>query len=188
MTHAALLADLLPPLAYDPRAPRLAAALASEGAALDLALANALRVLAAITPDGEPNLLPDWERVLGLPDTCAAALDASTTTRIAAALDKIRRSGGLSRQYFIDLAASLGTAIQIDEYTQYTVESSVMDPLAAADAQYYAHITRPTANPPRAYTVLDDVATPLVIYQPGVIECLFERLKPAHVKLLWSYI
>lgn len=185
--HAELLADLLPPVAYDPRAPRLAAGLAADGDALDAALASAARVLAAITPDGDTAMLPDWERVLGLPDVCTAGLDSSVTSRIAAALDKIRRGGGLSRQYFLDLAAAAGYSITITEYLPYTVLGTVADPINDTDTQYYWQVSLPAAVPPRPITVLDDVETPLVIYQPGVVECLFNRLKPAHTAIIWEY-
>ena len=62
-SHADLLKALLPPVSYDLAGPAIAAQLEAEGAALDDALAASLRVLSAITPDGDTGLLPDWERV-----------------------------------------------------------------------------------------------------------------------------
>lgn len=185
--HADLLKALLP-RAYEPTAAGLAAQLGTEGAALDDALAAGLRVLAAITPDGDTELLPDWERVYGLPDACLADIDSSVSSRVASVIDKIRRGGGLSRQFFIDLAAALGYAISIIEFSPFTVSSPVTYPLHDTDSQYYWQVTLPTATPPRPFSVLDSVMTPLVVYQTGLLECLLQKLKPAHTELLFAYI
>lgn len=187
MSHSALLKSLLPPVSYDPVAPGLASQLGAEGAALDDALTASLRVLAAITPDGDTGLLPDWERVYGLPDACLADVDSSVSSRVAAVIDKIRRGGGLSRQFFIDLAAALGYVISITEFVPFTVVSKVTDALYDTDSRYYWRVNLATAAPPRAFTVLDSVTTPLVIYQTGLIECLLQKLKPAHTELLFAY-
>lgn len=185
--HANLLKSLLPPVSYDPYGPAISAQLDADGAALDDALAAGLRVLAAITPDGDTELLPDWERVYGLPDACLADIDSSVTSRVAAVIDKIRRGGGLSRQFFIDLAAALGYTISITEFSPHTVVSPVTYPLYDTDSQYYWQVNLATDTPPRPITVLDSVTTPLVVYQTGLLECLLQKLKPAHTELLFAY-
>src|SRR5512139_2621839 len=187
VNHADLLKTLLPLVSYDPAGPAISAQLGTEGAALDDALATGLRVLAAITPDGDTGLLPDWERVYGLPDACVADVESSVTSRVSAVIDKIHRGGGLSRRFFIDLSAALGYAISITEFMPHTVVSPVSYPLYDTDSQFYWQVTLPAASPPRQITVLDDVATPLVIYQTGLLECLLQKLKPAHTELLFAY-
>lgn len=186
--HASLLKALLPPVSYDPMGPAISAQLDAEGAALDDALAASLRVLATITPDGDTELLPDWERVYGLPDACLADIDSSVSSRVAAVIDKIRRGGGMSRQFFIDLAAALGYAISIVEFSPFTVSSLVTYPLYDVDSQYWWQISLPTATPPRPFSVLDSVMTPLVVYQTGLLECLLQKLKPAHTELQFVYV
>lgn len=187
MNHADLLKTLLPPVSYDPMGRAISAQLDAEGAALDDALATSLRVLATITPDGDTELLPDWERVYGLPDACLADVESSVSSRIAAVIDKIRRGGGLARQYYIDLAAALGYAITITEFSPHTVSSPVTYPLYDTDSQYYWQVNLATATPPRPISVLDSVTTPLVVYQTGLLECLLQKLKPAHTELLFAY-
>jgi uncharacterized protein YmfQ (DUF2313 family) len=186
-SHADLLKALLPPFSYDLAGPAIAAQLEAEGAALDDALAASLRVLSAITPDGDTGLLPDWERVYGLPDACLADVESSVSSRVAAVIDKIRRGGGLSRQFFIDLAAALGYAITITEFAPLTVSSPVTYSVYDTDSQYYWQVNLATDTPPRPITVLDSVTTPLVVYQTGLLECLLHKLKPAHTELLFAY-
>ncbi len=186
--HADLLKTLLPPVSYDLAGPEISAQLDAEGSALDDAWATALRVLAAITPDGDAQLLPDWERVYGLPDACLADVESSVSSRIAAVIDKIRRGGGLSRQFFIDLAAALGYAITITEFSPHTVISPVTYPLYDIDSQYYWQVTMSSATPPRLRTVIDSVTTPFVVYQTGLLECLLQKLKPAHTELQFVYV
>lgn len=185
--HADLLKSLLPPVSYDPAGHAIVAQLEAEGAALDDAWAASLRVLATITPDGDTQLLPDWERVYGLPDACMADIESSVSSRVAAVIDKIRRGGGLSRQFFIDMAAALGYAITIDEFVPFTVSSLVTGALYDTDSQYYWRVNLATATPPRPFTVLDSVTTRLVVYQTGLLECLLQKLKPAHTELLFAY-
>lgn len=185
--HAELLKTLLPPVSYDSTAPGLAAQLRAEGDVLDAALGAALRVLAAITPDGDVELLPDWERVYGLPDTCLSGIDSTVALRIQAVVGKIRRAGGLSRQFFIDLAAEFGYAITVDEFSVHTVDSTVDEPLRDEDWIFRWQVNLATETPPRDATVDDSVDTPLTVFQGGALECILSKLKPAHTELLFNY-
>jgi len=60
-------------------------------------------------------LLLDWERVAGLPDKCLTNLDTVAQRRLNVA-SKLTTAGGQSRQYYIDYAAALGWAIEINEF------------------------------------------------------------------------
>ncbi len=111
MSHAALLTALMPPVSYDPTGPKLQAELLADGNALDAALQKADGLLGAITPYFAGELLPDWERVLGI----TPPSDASYQQRVNTAAAKVAQVGGLSIPYFKQLAASLGYTINIDE-------------------------------------------------------------------------
>ncbi|MGK3122922.1 YmfQ family protein [Candidatus Pantoea formicae] len=111
MSYRDLLARLLPPVAYHPDAPRINAELTAEGNAFDTAEAIAEKVLAAVTPFGADELLTDWERVLAL----TPATGDTWQQRLSRVLIKLAETGGLSREYFIRLAGSLGYTITIDE-------------------------------------------------------------------------
>ena len=102
---------------------RLFAAFAQEFARID---ARATSVLAEAPPWLSVELLPDWERVLGLPAT------GSVSDRQLAVGAKILDQGGCSIDYMKSLATLLGYDIEITEYLPWRCGiSSVADPLVS---------------------------------------------------------
>src|SRR4029077_1007547 len=65
-------------------------------------------------------LLPDWERNWGLPDPCYKS-PQTYAERIEALIMRMTMVGAQSRQFFIDLAASIGYTITITEYRTFVV-------------------------------------------------------------------
>lgn len=115
MNHAELLKISLPPVTYDPKAKHLAIELDAEGKALDRALENARIVREGVVPNAGP-LLEDWERVLGLPSPCSAALGLTRNQRLNAVKAKINEGGTFNKAKAIELAAALGYSIVIEEH------------------------------------------------------------------------
>jgi uncharacterized protein YmfQ (DUF2313 family) len=65
-------------------------------------------------------LLPDWERVLGLPDPCLRRPSDDLAERRALVLSKLaQRPGRQDRAYYIEIAAALGYDIHITEYRPF---------------------------------------------------------------------
>jgi len=60
-------------------------------------------------------LLPDWERNWGLPDPCYTA-PLTIAERQFALVQRMTMLGAQSREFFIELAASIGYTITISEY------------------------------------------------------------------------
>jgi len=112
MSHADLLARLLPPVSYDTTGPRLTAQLTGDGNALDAALVSGDVIL---SPDpwlfGGEVFLADWERLYQItpPD------GATVAQRQAIVLARINATGGLSIGYFENLLTSMGYEVVIDE-------------------------------------------------------------------------
>ncbi len=59
-------------------------------------------------PPTSAGLLPDWERVLGLPEPCFPVAQTIAERRMAVREKLRRRPGGQSRAYFYELAERLG--------------------------------------------------------------------------------
>lgn len=94
---------------------QLLAAMAKGLADVD---ARADDLVAESDPRSALEMLPDWERVTGLPDDCS--LDADTLQeRRAAVVAKLRSTGGQSVAYFQALAESLGYEVVITEYRPF---------------------------------------------------------------------
>lgn len=85
--------------------------LAISARILDAVQASADSLLTDSFADAAVALLPDWERVLGLNPRSEDPL----AYRRSQVIRKIRERGGLSRAYFIRLAAALGYEIDIIE-------------------------------------------------------------------------
>lgn len=71
-------------------------------------------LIAETDPRSTTELLPEWERVLGLPDECSI-LSATLPARRQSAHYKLTGVGGLDAASIIRAAAVLGYTITIDE-------------------------------------------------------------------------
>lgn len=65
--------------------------------------------------------LDDWERVLGLPDEDVLTIPVTDAERRVAIVQKVVRTGGQSRAYFIGLALACGFGVFIDDAYGLTV-------------------------------------------------------------------
>lgn len=137
-------------------------------------------------------LLGDWERAFGLPDPCIPVVQTLPERR-AALVQKMTLLGGQSRAFFTAIAASLGYAITITEYVPFQFGLSSFGG------------THGRFNPPNFRFVWSVAITGqrLSRFQFGTssfgrdsfldirraedLECILQRLKPAHSMLFFSY-
>lgn len=186
MSHATLLAALLPPASYSPTAPRVAGELQADANALDEAQASARRLLDAVTPFGAGDLIGDWERVLGVTPSAGA----SYQERIEAAVAKLAQVGGLSIPYFTELAKRLGYDIEIVEPQPFRAGTSrAGDRIWTPDVIWAWQVVVRGSNV-RAYQFRAGISRAgdrLVSFGDPVIEAVFNDLKPAFTFVYFSY-
>ena len=186
----AALQALLPPGQAFSRAPSsLTTKLLTAIAALLVDAKVALDGLAAqFDPRRATDLLPDWEQLLGLPDSCASGVQ-SESDRQQAAFQPLTEQGGQSRAYFTQLAALLGEpSVTITEFRPVTCNDSC-DSTLMSDADAYVwrvNIPRQAQNMTVA-TCNSNCDSPLQTYAASVVECPFGKRKPAHTSVLFSY-
>lgn len=187
--YRAQLQALLPPGAVWSREPdatltKLLAAIAEEMARLDL---RAEQLVDEADPRITNELLADWERVAGLPDPCVVA-EQTTQERRDALIAQLTNIGGQSRQYFIALAAALGFTVTITEFHQFQVdESAVGDALNGDDWVFTWRVNAPTTTI-REFAVNESaVGDPLRSWGNEILECVMNRLKPAHTHVIFGY-
>ncbi len=189
MNHAELLKRLMPPVAYDPNAPLLSAELDAEGVALDAAQASADSILVESDPRYTSQLLPDFERVLGLPDTCCSTATNSTIAqRRARVAEKYYAKGGQSRPYFIDLAARLGyTDVSITGFHQMSCSDPCDSSVYGQDWSFAWQMNVGDYFAIHTMSCNDACDSPLRSWQPNDLLCRINQLKPAHTVALINW-
>lgn len=183
------LAALLPTGAAWPRDPQsvLMRFLASLSAELQRVDARAAQLLAETDPTSTTEMLADWERVVGLPDPCVTLAQTVAERRLALE-GRLTAVGGQSRRFFLDLASRLGYTITIDEFPSAAAATAAGITFSGDE---WAHIWR--VNVPTSVSITPFRAgagaagEPLRAWSNEVIECQFQRYKPAHTRVLFAY-
>lgn len=163
----------------------LLSALSAELARVD---GRALTLVEEADPRTVAELFADWERVAGLPDACAQAFggDQTMAQRRAALVGRLTTLGGQSPAYFIGLAAALGYAITITEFHAHTVNDDVEFQLYDV-AWNFAWQVNAVLDTVTEFTVEGAVEDALAAWGNALLECVINRLKPAHTAVLFSY-
>lgn len=167
MNPTDLLKLLQPPGVYSPDNALLQALQSAEGKVLDQAGFDALYT--EMDPRTVDSMLLDWEIMAGLPDPCVDAGQTKEARRMAL-LAKLINLGGQSIAYYINLAAALGYTITVTEGPAahvWTIHTSLDN--------YWE------------FTVTDSAADPLAYWGNQILECVINRLKPAHTRVIYSY-
>jgi uncharacterized protein YmfQ (DUF2313 family) len=183
------LAALLPEGAAWPREPgsvlmRLLGAWAVELERVD---ARAALLMAETDPASTAELLADWERVVGLPDECA--MQAQTVAERRAALEgRLTSVGGQSKAFFFQLAQRLGYTVTIDEFESAAAATSAGLSFVGDEWAHTWRVNVPSTVGITSFRAGSGAAgEPLRAWSNDVIECQFNRIKPAHTRLLFAY-
>lgn len=159
---------------------------AAELALIDERIINLIK---EADPRNTIEMLEDWETEYGLPDLCTNAV-ASLQERRAELISKVIGKGGQSKPYFIKVASILGYPITIEEYKPFICGISECgdDLNGAPSVRFYwrVHVLQPRLTYFR--TGLSRIGERLLsIQQASDLECVLNRLKPAHTVLILSY-
>lgn len=159
--------------------------LAIDGAHLDAAQRSGETLLAEIFPDQTSRLLADWERVLGI----VPGADYPLQFRRELVVRKIRERGGLSRSYFIGLAAALGYTIEIIEPIPFMVGwGRIGDRMDGADVCYQWGV-RILGQPVYRFRVGESAVGERLLWwrSQTLLEDIIRELKPAHTFVYFIY-
>ena len=185
--YARMLKALLPRgplwrLEADSLISRVLLAIADELARIDARADDLIREIHAPTT---LELLPDFERVYGLPDPCLGE-KPSTPQRIASLIAKITSTGGQTAGYYIGIAAALGFTITVTEFQEFDVEDDVEAPVYGPDWNFAWQVNAPL-NTVIELTVEDTADDPLATFGNDQLECVLQALQPAHTTLIFAY-
>jgi uncharacterized protein YmfQ (DUF2313 family) len=134
-------------------------------------------------------LLPEWEATLGLPDPCVQPPLSTLQQRQAAVCAKFVARGGSSRDYFIQIAASMGYEITIATFRPFQASHNAAgQPLYGPEWAFTWHITvtATTAAITWFSASVSRANEPLASFSDQTMLCLFEALKPAHTTIIWN--
>ncbi len=164
---------------------RLLAGMAEEPARVE---ARSEALVEEADPRETVELLPDWERVAGLPDECTAAAE-TIGQRQQALVARLTARGGQSPRYFIDLAAALGFEIEIVERRPFRSGFSHSgDPLGGDGWMFVWEVHLAEITQRFFLSGQGHAGEPLSTWGNAILECLFEKLKPAHTILRFVQI
>lgn len=186
MNHADLL-KLLLPASLDPNGTLLGAELLAEGQALDGGLGRAGALLDESDPRTTVDLLPDWERVAGLPDE-GAFLPRTAQERRAAVVARVTGIGGQSAAYFIALAKSIGYDVTIDDYRPF--RAGLSDAGDALTNEVWIHwwmVRAPLVTTFDFKAGQSSAGEPVRIWGVEPLERLIRKFKPAHTDVTFAY-
>lgn len=144
-------------------------------------------LLLEVDPLTANEMLSDWERLLGLPDPCNPNPESGDERR-AQIIAAIRRTrGGQSRQFFIDLIKSFGFDITITEHRPFVAGSPAGDPLEnTADWAHTWSVNLEEAAFFYFRAGLGSAGEPLVTFKNDYVQCLLNKLKPAHTFIIFT--
>lgn len=161
-------------------------------------LARADDRIAGLIDEADPlttlELLPDWERVAGLPDACLPVTGSISDRQIRVAR-KISGQGGQSRAFFIDLAGQLGLEIEIEEFSPATCGHRLGSHIGGPQWRF---VWRVTVLPPTEESATLAIRTSIArcgsrcgvrirSFSIQELECVIRRAAPAHSKVLFAY-
>lgn len=139
-------------------------------------------------PASTNELLSDWERVAGLPDKCSGVLEETWQGRKNALLAKLTGTGGQSAAYFIELAASLGYTVTIEQFRPFRVGMSrAGDSLTNGPWVFTWLIRAPEVTATSFRVGQSAVGERLRTWGNDTLECKINQLKPAHTIALFAY-
>lgn len=136
------------------------------------------------------SMLPDWERLLGLPDECMAGLDLSVSDRQRVAFGRLTEQGGQSPAYFIALADAYGEpGCTIDHrFRPMTCNDDCNDVLYSVADIFTWRVNIPrSAEAVSVMTCNDDCNDSLATFALSLAECPINERKPAHTKVVFAY-
>lgn len=134
-------------------------------------------------------LLTEWERALGIPDTCFKVEGKTLDMRRRQVIAKLALSNVQTQEDFIFLACFLGFDITIETGTSHGIFPMQFPILLGASAKQvrftwiviFKDRLRPSSVFPAQFPIL------LGLDDTGVLRCLFTKLKPAETRVLFRY-
>lgn len=152
---------------------------------------RALDLLNEADPQTTLEMLPDWERLLGLPDECSPDEVLSIQERRNRVMQVLTTRGGQNADFYQKLASNFGFDVDVIEVSDQPPfragQGRAGDRLTNGEWRYAFIISAPADSVVRFRAGQSQAGDPLLSVQNDVLECLMEKHKPAHAVVIFSF-
>ncbi|WP_410498152.1 YmfQ family protein [Chitinibacter sp. S2-10] len=144
-------------------------------------------LLREASPYQTTEMLADWERVCALPDSCSVQSSMTMADRRAAVAGKLMAIGGQSAAYFIAIAKAMGYPdATITQYSARRCGRRMGTPYGGVAWQFVWQM-----NLPASQVVARRSGSPMGeryrVWGNAQLECVINKLKPAHTLVRFKY-
>ncbi|NDV20889.1 DUF2313 domain-containing protein [Pseudodesulfovibrio sp. JC047] len=144
-------------------------------------------LLTELDPRTSLELLPDWERVCGLPGQCSRA-SATIQERREAVHLVLTAQGGQSRAYYEEAAATIGVLAEVEEFRPFRAGHSSAGDALTNGPWTHTWCMRGPKETIKPFTAGGSSAgDPLASWGNKQFECQMSRIAPAHTLLIFAY-
>lgn len=148
---------------------------------------RALRLIEESDPRTTFELIKEWETTTGLPDECAGPAQTLLDRRNAI-IAVLTADGGITPQFYIDLAAHYGFIITITEFKEFKAGlSHAGDPLSNGAWVFTWMVNAPLDTVLHFLAGSGSAGDPLSVWGNGILECVITKRNPAGTIVLFSY-
>lgn len=186
--HLAVLQQLLPPVSYDPNGQHIKVELTATAIVLDDLQDSAARVLTAIDPAKVTELLAEWEKDYGLPDSCNGEVPTTTEERLGALYAKMVSHLPLTIPLLESIAASIGfVGTQVKKRQPANCTSPCNTLLNGEIHRFVLDVFSPYQQQIYFANCISPCNAPLAVFGKPLLECVFRKLEPAYALFKFHY-
>jgi len=138
-------------------------------------------------PDQTKNFIPEWESALGIPDSCFKGTGTDTARRLAIEI-KLAGQGVQTAQDFVDLALKFGISITAESGSLHGIHGALPTKVyAGGDVEARnTLVIRPTEVIGESFPYTFPIT--FGTSELAILNCLFAKLKPANVNLVFESV
>lgn len=137
-------------------------------------------------PKTTTKLIEEWEQFVGIPDDCIPVASTIEQRRLNVLL-KLAGINATTEAQFKNVASILGYNIEVSNGVSTSTFPLTLPFLliSEASAPFTIVITLPSSIQPNGFTLTFPFT--LTSQQPAILDCLFNKLKPANTQLFFRY-
>ena len=137
-------------------------------------------------PNNTTALIEEWETFVGIPDSCISNTGTLEQRRLNILL-KLSGINATTKKQFETIALTLGYTVVVETGIETSTFPLTLPfiLLSAAAAPFTIVVTLPASVAPSGFPLT--LPFTLASYAPSILNCFFEKLKPANTNIVFRY-